>query len=279
MGPTLWLSPAAQKIAEDFHGDAEQAIRHLARRLLARAKATGPPFFPDVLAGYCAIKDIVSRSIRQDGLLVRNGDGYSIQINRRYPIRSGQWNAICAHELGHAILLQSKGAAHRDGGSTREEEYLCDLAARELLLPMHAFKGLVTDQQPSEDGFSIESLVRLAETFCAPPRMTAMRLVECGLWKGFAMQWKPVDRAPERLTLDWWFPSTGPSAPPHLRRGVQAAELFGESNRIDQAWREGARTFGLEAVRARQGSAWWFVRSGRFEECGARYVLSLVRLE
>ncbi len=285
----LWLSPRAQRIAEAFHGDAEQAMRHHARRLLARANIPGPPYYPDMLARYCGVRDILHSDITQDGLLVRNGDGFSIHVNRRYPIRSGQWNAICAHEIGHALLLQT-GDAHRSGASTEEEENLCDLAGRELLLPMRAFTSLVggpssiTGPTSSGDGFSLESLRRLAEIFRTPPRMTAVRLVESGLWKGLVMQWKPVGKTPERLALDWWFPAAGRAAAGRaaarlLRRGVASSALFGKDNRVEQAWRENAPTFGLESVHARPRALWWFVRSGRFEEYGARYVLSLVRFE
>ena len=272
MLPKLWLSPTAQRIAEHFDGDPEQGIRHLVRQALTRAKVNGPPYFPDLVAGSCGVTDIRPMDIKQHGLLVKNGDGLKIYVNRRYPIRSDQWNAICAHELGHALLLQYRGGDHpRSSIWTKEEEHLCDLAGRELLLPMRIFRSLIT----LDDGFSIESLTRLVGIFRTPPRMTAIRLVETGLWKSLVMQWTPLARAPERLGLAWWHSRLQIPAPV-LRRGVAPATLFGEANRIDRAWREKTPTLGLEQLTPEP--AWWFVQSGPFEDA-ARCVISLVRLE
>lgn len=273
MRPKLWLSPTAQRIAEDFDGDAEQGIRHLVRQALMRSKIKGPPYFPDLVAGSCGVTDIRSVDIRQHGLLVKNGDGLKIYVNRRYPIRSDQWNAICAHELGHALLLQYReDNPSRISLWTTEEEHLCDLAGRELLLPMRMFRSLITP----DGGFSIESLTSLVGVFCTPPRMTALRLVETGLWKSLVMQWMPLAHAPEHLGLAWWHSRLEIPAP-SLRRGVAPSALFGETNRIDRAWREKTPTLGLEQLTP--GSAWWFMQSGPYEDSVGPCVISLVRLQ
>lgn len=273
MLPKLWLSPTAQRIAEHFDGDPEQGIRHLVRQALTRSKVKGPPYFPDLIAGSCGVTDIRPMNIKQHGLLVKNGDGLMIYVNRRYPVRSEQWNAICAHELGHALLLQFRGHDHpRSSSWTKEEEHLCDLAGRELLLPMRMFMSFIT----REDGFSIESLTRLVGIFQTPPRMTAMRLAETGLWRSLVMQWTPLEHPPERLGLVWWH-SRPPISAPWLRRGLAPAALFGETNRIDRAWMDKASTRGLEQLTTEP--VWWFVQSCSFQESTIRCVISLVRLE
>jgi hypothetical protein len=271
----LWLSPRAQRIAERFDGDAAKGVRTLARQLLADSRISGPPFFPDLLAQHCGISEIRPMDIRQDGLLVNDGTAWTIYVNQRYPVRSGQWNAICAHELGHALLLRHGNGERRAVAWTREEEELCDLAARELLLPLRAIHPMLIDGGPDE-AFTIESLKWFVDTFRTPPRMTAARLVESGPWRGLAAQWTPRAGGLGGVRLAWWYGDPPPALAP-LRRGLAPAELFGKTNRIDHAWNTDMPTLGLEALHGRKG--WVFVRSGPFEENGARYVISLVRFE
>ncbi|HET8680138.1 MAG TPA: hypothetical protein VFM39_08445, partial [bacterium] len=126
-----------------------------------------------------------------------------------------------------------------------------------------------------DDGYSIESLTRLVGIFRTPPRMTAIRLVETGVWKSLVMQWTPLARAREHLGLAWWHSRL--QLPATLRRRVAPSALFGETNRIDLAWKEKTPTLGLEQLIS--GRVWWFVQSGPFEDSVGRCVISLVRLE
>ncbi len=281
MPPHVWFGATAQALAEKF-GDPESGIAQLARGLLTRANVQRPPFYPDQLAPFCGIRQIRNQRIPGHGLLLRQPDGFAIYVNRRYAWHSSQWNAICAHELGHVLLSQvSSRALNPQNEWVDEDERLANRAARELLLPAKEFRRFAAARDGRTDALQLTPrsgkndphvlLKLVAEIFCAPLRMTAHRLVETGVWRDLVLVWA-LSRGEPLLSL--WWPEHHPAAS-LLRRCVSASDLFGTNSEVHRALEREMVARRLEPVFPQRGVA-WLVQSAAFAEYGKRHVLSFV---
>jgi|GEM_PF-5652729 len=278
----MWFSASAQALTEKF-GEPEQGITHLARRLLARANVQGPPFFPDEFAPFCSVRQIRNRRIPGHGLLVRRPDGFAIYINRKYAWHDPQWNAVCAHELGHVLLSQvSPRALDAQNEWVDEDEQLANRAARELLLPEQEFQRLAADGAERSDALQLMPrndkdaplvmLQQVADIFRAPLRMTAQRFVETGVWRDLILAW---DVEGDELLLKSWWPAHHPGSC-FLRRHARAIALFGPENAVQKAVHRDTIVRDLEAISPQRGVI-WLVQSAAFTEYRKKYVLSFVR--
>ena len=102
------------------------------------AKYTGavtcPPTDLEAIARALDIHDIVSEDIAMSGELRRNGKGFQL-VYSAY-LTPARKRFTIAHEIGHAIVLQSGPRAPRKG---HELERICDMIAAELLMPEAVF--------------------------------------------------------------------------------------------------------------------------------------------
>jgi hypothetical protein len=98
-----------------------------------------------------------------------------------------------AHEIGHVFFFEVTGKPkttrreRRIGMNERdrEEEFLCDYAASELMMPSSHFFRDVRDFGPS-----IASLLELATRYQTSLRATAIKFAEMGLWKCAFIYWR-----------------------------------------------------------------------------------------
>ena len=176
----VWSSPFVQAfMASTGYDDPVKAIRAEVQALLNKSKIMGPPILIRSLRPLCGIKKISKAEIDQDALLISQDDGFYVLINKDHS--SNRQRFSCAHEIGHILLSQHYNRVIRSRTSNyvsfkmrdAEEEYLCNLAAAELLMPSKFFEPLI-----DKLNFSISSLPLLAKKFWVSIESTAMRLVQ-----------------------------------------------------------------------------------------------------
>ena len=159
------------------------------------------------LAGTRGIDTIRTIPLSSDGFLAREGSRLVIYINERLP--SARQRFTCAHEIGHtyfssprpsgsATISCQTGFANRP----KQEEYLCDVFAAELLMPTKAVEDML-----HKEGVSIKTAQRMALGFhvslsAAVWRMCEMAGDEVGfIW--FRPMGKPTDPDDVKLRVDW----------------------------------------------------------------------------
>jgi Zn-dependent peptidase ImmA (M78 family) len=170
-----------------------------------------PPFLSEEFAHLKGIKKIIKSDLGElSAILLRFSDGYVIKVNEKHSL--GRQNFSCAHELGHLLISdlelesrlqtvefrtfnpQAEKIAH-----AKAKERLCDIAAKELLMPEAVFK-----QYLSEFGISIPSIERLANIFRVSIKATAIRIAEVSPKPCISLLWKhrPKKRV-KGLQLAW----------------------------------------------------------------------------
>lgn len=147
---------------------------------------------------------IVSSNLEVSGLLIQDGDGLAIRLNGRESVE--RRNFSCCHEIAHTFALHSPFAEFRTGiGSTvcqrySREEYMCDRAAAEMLMPEKFFKPLATQLEPN-----IESVIALSRRFVSSIDATIVRLGQLGVWPVVFIIWKFTVRlgSSRKLRVSW----------------------------------------------------------------------------
>lgn len=223
--------------------DAVAAVRLRSSALIT--EIVGPPFVLDVptilrATGVREIREIDNASL--DGRIFREASGYVIELNRKLPPARRAFTL--AHELAHTFFLRGDVPAERADGTTgnfderNEEEYLCDVAAAEMLMPARVGIpgkgprsldewGATTNaflRRVAESGPSVDSVLSLSKEFGTSITATARRFCEVtfediyiGFWrvnpKGvpefeFGFSSSEVDsRIPRGLALPAYAPS------------------------------------------------------------------------
>jgi Zn-dependent peptidase ImmA (M78 family) len=180
---TLVLAHMTQK-------DAVERFVGKAKRLVDISGVKAPPVNPSLLAKVQGIRRIVlSNSLETSGQLVREGQQLSIKLNANEPVQ--RRNFSCCHEIAHAFVFcdsptKSRVAAEVFSCSPSSfEEYLCDRAAAEMLMPEKFFRPRASDL-----GASIESLSDLAKTFGSSVSATMIRIGQLAVWPVVFIIWK-----------------------------------------------------------------------------------------
>jgi hypothetical protein len=153
------------------------------------------------MAGALRVTKVKFKPIGFDACLIPTDDGFEVLIRSDHP-RSRQ-NFSMAHELGHLLFMQATGVAkearrERNIGSSpvdQEEEYLCDVAASELLLPSPFFEESVRQAGPS-----LGEVMRLANLYQTSLQATVRRFVGSGVWRCFFLFWT-LDSREQRRSL------------------------------------------------------------------------------
>lgn len=204
--------------------EAVNAIKEWARALLAAAGLKSLPFDPCVIAERAGIKITSAPAIvaGNRGMLVPSGLTDTILVNVDETAAAQRYTV--AHELVEKALRNgSYEIAARTGvGLVRDKtrraiEQLCEIGAAEILMPMEYFLPKLRML-----GYSITSLLPLADQFGASLAATLWRIVDTGLERCIAAIWefkhKPSDRivsATGQVTL--WGEATDYDPPKRLR--------------------------------------------------------------
>lgn len=195
--------------------DAAEAMVQRVEALLNEVEANEPPIDLRMVASFQRVKQIQPMVMSQAGRLVPDGHDFIIQVNAQHSI--GKQNFTIGHEIGHTLLPSYQVRPHvvediATGVYQRgqEEEYLCDVAAAELLMPMPLFKPLAAAR-----GLNLNTLRELAQIFHSSREATARRLTQTNIWPCAFALWQyaykpsqePLAGQPTFDGLEWVAPS------------------------------------------------------------------------
>ncbi len=161
-----------------------------AKRLINAAAVSAPPVDPLAVGRLRGVKSIERVTMDSSGALIQLADGsYVIRLNADEPLVRQNFTAF--HEIGHTFFLSTIPALRSSAkvlseNQNREEEYICDRIAEELLLPTKFFLPAARSEQRS-----VSSLPRLAHRFEASIKATAIRLAHSGIWNCIVIAWRP----------------------------------------------------------------------------------------
>ena len=165
-----------------------------AKRVVDVSGIKSPPVCPELLAKSQGIQRIVlSTSLQFSGQLVRDRGEFVIKLNANEPLE--RRNFSCCHEIAHSFSLNGASQKSRVASETfacspaSGEEYLCDRAASEMLMPEKFFKPLAADLAPN-----IDSVVDLSRTFASSISATIIRLGQLAVWPVLFIVWKFAGR-------------------------------------------------------------------------------------
>lgn len=184
IGKRVWRHPSVLALVEAYghKEDPIRVIRQRAKDVVAHARSLGwcgPPFDPRILASCLGIK------VRTE-ILDPERDAYIYPLNAAEleivydPTRPlARQNFSISHEVSHTFfpdgyeMVQNRSSARDAFDPARELEYLCDVAAAELLLPEEEF---IADVEQYE--FGLESVAILRERFQASREAVIRRMVQ-----------------------------------------------------------------------------------------------------
>ncbi len=189
----------------------EQVVEAIGRQVLDDADAS-PPVDVEVLASVCGIAKVEHRLQIPAGMLFERDGRLVASIRASDGLERGRFTVL--HEGGHTFQPGYRRAIqHRCFGQKTHEEYLCDIAAAEMLLPREFFAVDL-----AEVGFDLAGVGLLAPAYLASIQATALRLValshEPVALLVFKLTHKPRERGresacPPKLRLQW-SSATGP---------------------------------------------------------------------
>jgi Zn-dependent peptidase ImmA (M78 family) len=242
--PHRWTSPAALSLCRVVGtDDPEKAVRRVASELVEESGLQRPARNLPLLASFRYIDEIEECEMPGAGRLIPTSEGLKIQVNKNHT--EGRRNFSVCHEITHTLIPNYRdGIQNRADDTTgfygidKEEEYLCDVGASELLMPTHEFLSVV-----GETGTSLEVLPVLASEFGASLEAAAIKLIRTTgndiaviVWE---MGWKPSQvRQMQQPSL--FDPSEVPPPPQQLRvkyaatGGSLAAHYFPKDKSVGQ---------------------------------------------
>lgn len=197
-----WYSAAARSFTRTTGLiDAREAMVHQVVSLLDEVGIDEPPVDLRIVGSFQRVKDIQSVAIPQAGRLVPDGGGFIIQVNAQHS--RGKQNFTVGHEIGHILIPSYKERPRLVDDMTtgaydpgREEEYLCDIAAAELLMPMSLFRP-----RAAAAGFNLHAVAYLARLFRASREAVAIRLVQTDLWPCAVAVWHQAYKPTQQQVL------------------------------------------------------------------------------
>jgi len=201
----VWNGPTGEPIDQAFGKPAPVVFFMKANQIRREHKIYGPPFNPFAYADAMgvAVEEVAGMPI--DGLLRRTESGrFVVQLKR--DVCQSRKHFTLAHELAHTFFYDELMREDKFRGSRRAdpvEEALCNIGARELLMPRSIFKpdlkkhlqnGLITPL----------TIFRLAERYAVSPQALAIRVAT--IEKGFACAvWKKSGHA---INAHWAVPKS-----------------------------------------------------------------------
>lgn len=166
-----------------------QAIVRHAESLVRLSRQTGPPYRPAVYAELQRVDWITQKRMDIEGRLVPSNNGFTIEL--RSDRSHERKNFTCAHEVAHTFFYELvPSIKYGNLTSTRivqdnEEEYLCNIAASELLMPRCSIIRISGDYAPSP-----LSVLRIAQIYETSLVATVIRLLTLGIWEAKFVLWE-----------------------------------------------------------------------------------------
>lgn len=179
-----WRHPSVVALIRDDGRvkNPEQIIREKARRLVAAAIESGwsgPPFDARILASLLGIRvHLADLDPRHDAFIFPDGNGrLRMTVNSAaYPMRQ---NFSVAHEIVHTLfpdhyeMIQNRRQRGAQIDPDAELEYLCNVGAAELLLPLEPFQKDV-----ARYGFGLHAVPTLKDRYQASAEAVIRRMVQ-----------------------------------------------------------------------------------------------------
>jgi len=187
----VWYSEAARAlVAGRLEKDPVEAIRASVGKLLREAEIAAPPVDLGIVGSFVAVMGVDNVPISDSGRLLSLRNGFRIQLSTNQT--HGRRRFTHAHELGHILIPNTNaGQKRRHDASTgeyarsQEEEYLCDAAASELLMPAPMFRSVLADGGPD-----LTTLRRAASAFDVSLEAAGIRITQCDLWDCAVIVWE-----------------------------------------------------------------------------------------
>jgi hypothetical protein len=189
--------------------NAIDGVIQIAEELTRLCGLTHPAHHIDRLASWQSAK-IQSVSMKEAGQLIPTGRSdfeYLIQVNDAHP--QARQNFSACHEIGHTLLsemdddfLQHHDAETMCWDEEAEEEFLCDVAAAELLMPRREFIPRLRGCE-----MRIEAIAELATEFGSSLEATALNLVRAEVDDVAVIVWelgRRKSQEQEIQTLQLW---------------------------------------------------------------------------
>lgn len=183
--------------------DPAEAVIARAVRLYELVKPTSLPVAANLYAEPQAITRIIPRNLKQlDGRIfeLEPGPGYCIELARDRSEERQRFT--CAHEIAHTFFFEvskpepsTKQRFREDAdvfvhfSPSHKEEYLCNLAAAELLMPFGPLFRLTREMPPS-----LLSVIELAKAFKVSLTACALRLAQTQAFKCMIIVWQPENQ-------------------------------------------------------------------------------------
>lgn len=198
--------------------DPEEGAVILARRLIDEAEVDGCPVNLALVASFRGITQITKVTMAQAGRLIPTTSGLVVHVNADHA--EGRRNFTVGHEIGHTLMPGFMQAPRKIDdlwtGSfkdSREEEYLCDVVASEILMPMGLFRPIAERR-----GWGMAPVTTLASEVRASREATARRLVQAEICPGALAFWRVgLKPAEERLEDQIALPGLETILAPRLR--------------------------------------------------------------
>lgn len=181
--------------------DAREGMVQQAAALLDEIGIDQPPVDLRIVGSFQRVKDVQSLAMSNAGRLIPDGNDFIIQVNAGHS--RGKQNFTVGHEIGHTLIpsyrtrpriVEDMTTGAYDQG--REEEYLCDVAAAELLMPMRLFRA-----RAAATDLGLASVVELARLFHASREAAAIRLVQTDLWPSAVAVWRQAYKPTQQNIL------------------------------------------------------------------------------
>src|SRR6266481_3585187 len=272
-GEFEWKSQSARVLcASTGQPDPLEAIRFRSLRLIQEAGIESSPFSPFVLGLRLGIKSVVFSPIGFDACLMPLSDGYEVQICSEHS-RVRQ-NFSMAHEIGHVFFFEVTGkpqTAKREkrigmNERDREEEFLCDYAASELIMPSsHFFRDV------RYIGPSLAAVFELAKRYQASLRATTIKFAEMGLWKCAFVFWRPTC---EGRTIE--FHVEGCTRLTRLQLAIRGGINLSSKKHLMVALESGQTIRGKEVVRLGDREDTYYIESVRIGSKSSPRILSMI---
>lgn len=183
----------------------EHAFVGEAKRLLEAARVRRPPVDLEELAILRGVNSIrLSNTLNASGQLIRGKDGLTVVLNAKEPVERRRFSL--AHEIAHTFALGRSPSQFRLATETTDclplsrEEYLCDRAAAEMLMPEKFFTAAARRLPPA-----ISSLVELSKIFGSSLRASIVRIGQVGVWPAVLIVWQFRSRigSTPKLRVAW----------------------------------------------------------------------------
>jgi hypothetical protein len=174
-----WTHPSVVIFLNEYNKkDPVELIRELTRTLVLKAYNlgwSGPPFDPIQLAHILKLSVFPSEDVIDARIIPGRGESLIIEYNPYQ--RETRINFSIAHEIGHTFFpdcgTRIRNREEDKDANTWELEFLCDVAASEILLPYAEFS-----QEANSVPLSLHSLLDLANNHKASVESVFLRFCD-----------------------------------------------------------------------------------------------------